>query len=382
MLSKERVQRAFHFRKPDKVPSAPSNLKADFFPIFPSPPRSWQPTEYPPHIKIGSERLGGFFFKRFVYSWDDNIREQMGSQKKWWEQPYDAINEWGVIWRASGTKSDDKTFGHPVHGPFQDNWENLDEYTIPDASNPERYKLIRSKIWKFLGRKKYTIGSIGVNGFFNLCTQLRGFNELLVDFGRNSQKIQQLIELVLPFYLIQIEKLKEYYPVLDSIMLADDMGTQKSPFFSPRIFKKFFKEPYKEIISLSHDLGMDFILHSCGQIYELMPEIIDSGVDVFEFDSPHMTGVESFKGFAKEGEVAFWLSSNIQTTFVNGTPDDVEEEIKYFIKEIGNNEGGLAIYEYGDKAAIQVPKENVLAQREAVSKWGNYNKKGEIEWLS
>ena len=64
MISKERVHRAFHFGKPDKIPSAPTNLKADFFPNFPSPPRSWQPTNYPPHIKIGSKRLGGFFFKK------------------------------------------------------------------------------------------------------------------------------------------------------------------------------------------------------------------------------------------------------------------------------------------------------------------------------
>ena len=295
MISKVRVQKAFNFQKPDKVPNAPSNLKADFFPIFPFPPKSWQPTEYPPHLKIGSKRLRSYVFKKFVYSWDDNLRVQLGYKKEWWEHSYDSINEWGVIWRASGSNSDDKTFGHPIHGPFQDYWDALDEYTIPDASNPERYKLIKSKLWKFLGRKKYTIGSIGVNGFFNLCTQLRGFNEFLVDIGRNVQKVQKLIDLVLPYYLIQIEKLKEYYPQLDSIMLADDMGTQKSHFFSPIIFKRFFKEPYKKISSLSHDLGMNFILHSCGQIYELMPEIIDSGIDVFEFDSPHMTGVENFK---------------------------------------------------------------------------------------
>ncbi len=381
MISKERVKKAFHFDKPDKIPSAPSNLKADFFPIFPSPPRSWQPKNYPPHIKIGSERMRSFFFKRFVYSWDDKIRVQLGCQKGWWEQSYDSINEWGVIWRSSGSKSEDKTFGHPIHGPFQEYWDSIDEYQIPDASNPEMYKLMRSKFWKFLGRKKYTIGSVGVNGFFNLSTQLRGFNELLIDFGRNLQKVEELIKLILPYYLIQIEKLKEYYPTLDSIMIADDMGTQKSPFFSPRIFKKFFKNPYKEIISLSHDLGMDFILHSCGQIFELMPEIIDTGVDVFEFDSPHMTGVENFKHFAEERKVAFWLSSNIQTTYVNGTPEEVEEEIKHYIKEIGNNEGGLAIYEYGDKAAIRVSKENVLAQRTAVMKWGKYNEKGRIEWL-
>jgi uroporphyrinogen decarboxylase len=164
-------------------------------------------------------------------------------------------------------------------------------------------------------------------------------------------------------------------------MWADDMGTQKSPFVSPRIFKKFFKEAYKKVTGLVHDLGMAFLLHSCGQIFELMPDLIDAGVNVFEFDSPLMTGVENFKHFAEEQKVAFWLSSNIQSTWIKGSPKEVEDEIKYYIKEVGNNEGGLAIYEYGGKRAIGVPKENVVAQREAVLKWGNYNQNGKIDWL-
>ena len=135
------------------------------------------------------------------------------------------------------------------------------------------------------------------------------------------------------------------------------------------------------MVSLTHDLGMDFLLHSCGDILGLIPEFIDIGIDVLQFDSPHMTGVENFKKFVQERKMAFWLSSNIQSTFINGTPQDVEEEVKYYIKEVGNNEGGLGICEYTDFEAINAPKRNVRAQRKAVQKWGNYNEKGIIDWL-
>lgn len=381
MKSKERVKRAFHFDRPDKVPMSPTTLKTDFFPVMPNIPRSWQPTDYPPHIKGDLSKFGNYFYRKFYYSWNEEHRKSLGLEKKWWETIKEAVNEWGVVWRTSGTKSEDKTFGHPFKGPFTDNWDALDHWQPPDASLPERYRIIRSKLWRFLGKKRYTLGSIGVNGVFNLCSQLRGFNELLIDFVKNPSKIEQLTKKILPFYLTQIDKLKEYYPSLDSIMWADDMGTQKSPFMSPRFFKKFFKEPYKKVIDLTHDHGMDFILHSCGQILEVMPDLIDAGVDVFEFDSPLMTGVENFKHYAEERKVAFWLSSNIQSTWIKGTPKDIEKEIKYYISTIGNNEGGLAIFEYTGKAALRVPKENVVAQRKAVKKWGNYDSKGKIEWL-
>lgn len=382
MKSRERVKKAFHFDKPDRVPMSQMNLKTDFFPVHQYNPKSWQPQNYPPHVRGGVEKMTKITYRKFVYNWKNTLRKEAGYSKKWWKNPHESIDEWGTIWKSSGTESDDVTKGHPFKGFLQDNWDKINDYQIPDASNLERYRMIKTKIWKVLGKNRYTIGEMGANGLFNQCSQIRGFTNLLIDFARHSQELDQLINKILPFYLIQIEKFKEYYPTLDSIIIADDLGTQKSPFISPRIFQKFFKEHYKEIIDLTHDLGMDFILHSCGQIFELMPDIIDIHVDVFEFDSPHMTGVEKFKKFAEERKVAFWLSSNIQSTYPLGTPEEVEEEIKHYIKEVGNNEGGLAIYEYMSNKVLGTPKGNIISQREATLKWGNYNENGFIDWLA
>ena len=381
MNSKERVKKAFHFERPDRVPLAVVGIKYDFFYCPTVEPRSWQPKRYPPHVGGGVNTISKAYFRKLIYDWNDKNRKEAGFPKKWWKYPHDSIDEWGIIWKSAGTESDDLTKGHPSRGPFQENWDEFDDYQIPDASDPKYYRLIKTRLWKYLGRKKYTLGSFGKNGFFNLCTQLRGFSNLLVDLARNPKQVNQLIKKVLPYYLIAIEKFKEYYPDLDSIMIADDLGAQNSPFLSPRFFKNIFKEPYNQIIKLTHDLGMDFILHSCGQIFELMPDIIEAGVDVFQFDSPLMTGVENFKKFAEERKVAFWLSSNIQSTYILGTPKEVEEEIKGYIRSVGNNEGGLGICEYATNKTIGTPRENIIAQREATLKWGNYNEKGKIDWI-
>jgi len=203
---------------------------------------------------------------------------------------------------------------------------------------------------------------------------------LILDLVRNPNKVEQLINKLLPYYLIQAEKYKELFPICDAIVVADDLGTQKSPFLSPRLFNKLYAPAYKQLIDLTHDLGMDFILHTCGEVYDLIQPFIDIGVDVLEFDSPFMTGVERFKHFAEERKIAFWLSSNIQSTFVNGTPQEVEDEVKYHIKEVGNNEGGLAIYEYPQAFSLGVKRANMKAQRRAVKKWGNYSN-GRLDWI-
>ena len=108
MKSKERVKRAFHFNHPDRVPMSPTTLKSDFFPVMPNIPRSWQPNEYPPHIKGDLSNFGNFFYKKVYYDWNDEYRKKLGLEKKWWETIKDVINEWGVIWRTSGTSSEDK----------------------------------------------------------------------------------------------------------------------------------------------------------------------------------------------------------------------------------------------------------------------------------
>ncbi|MFX1389490.1 MAG: uroporphyrinogen decarboxylase family protein [Promethearchaeota archaeon] len=382
MNSKERVRRAFHFEKPDRIPMSCMNLSTDFFPVSQFQPKTWQPREYPPHIPGGIFNLAKKYYRLIIYDWDKKNRNDLGFEKKWWKKAHISINEWGVLWKSSGTEGEDLTKGHPFKGPLQDSWDYLDDYQIPDSSDPKRYRLVKTKLWKLLGKNRYTVGELSANGFFNLCSQIRGFNNVLIDFARNPHKLEILIKKIFPFFYNQIEGFKKYFPNLNSIIVADDFGTQHSPFISPQIFSKFFKKAYKDIINLTHDLEMDFILHSCGQILELMPNFVKIGVDVFEFDSPLMTGILNIKNFAENRKCAFWLSSNIQSTYTNGNPEDIEDEIKFFIKNIGNYKGGLSIYEYPSNRVLGTPKENIIAQRNAVKKWGKYNDNGIIEWLN
>lgn len=158
--------------------------------------------------------------------------------------------------------------------------------------------------------------------------------------------------------------------IIVAFFIRDDFGTQQASFLSPRLFNKFFKGPYRKLIDITHDLGMDFIFHSCGDVSDLLPEFIKIGVDAFEFDSPKRTGLETMMNNSRQNGVAFCLSSDIQSTFVLGTPLEVESEIKQYIEKVGSEEGGLVIWEYTTTSALRAPKENILTPRQATIKWG------------
>jgi hypothetical protein len=385
MNHRERVKKAFHFDKPDRIPKIKVGLSVDFFANPLVEPKSFQPKEYPPHILGGPNGYRRWWLRRLVfrYKWKSKNRKNLGLPRKWWTEEKDnqilTIDEWGLIWK-SGAADRDLTMGHPYKGPFTDSWDNLDTHEFPDPHDKSRYRFYKFPV-KLLGWRRYLIGYVNLLVIHNLASNLRGFSQMMVDFIKNPKKVQQLIDRITDVFYTEIPILKEKCPKLDAMMFFDDLGTQHSPFISPKLFRKFYYEPYKKIIDLTHDLGMDVILHSCGQIKELLPTFIDLGIDVLEFDSPNMTGVENFKEYAEQQKMAFWLSSNIQSTFSRGTPQEIEDEIKYYVREVGNNQGGLGFYKYLDHRVLKVPRENLNALDRAMKKWGNYNKQGIIDWL-
>ena len=383
MISKERVKRAFHFNKPDRVPKLVFNLNTDFYPVFLVESENFQPTNYPPHTFGGPQAYASRRLA-YPYEWSDQCRINLGLPEDWWNYEINGalltIDEWGLIWK-SGAANRDPTMGHPYKGPFQESWDGLEEYEFPDPYDESRYRGW-NKTAKDNAENRYLMGILSIAFIHNLSSFLRGFDYIMIDFVRNPKKVHKLINIITDIFAKEVELLKQKVPELDAMFFLDDLGTQKSPVISPNLFKKFYYDPYKKIINLTHDLGMDFILHCCGQIKELLPIFYELGIDVLEFDSPNMTGVENFKEYAQQQKIAFWLSCDIQSTYPLGTPLDIENEIKSYIREIGNNQGGLAFYEYIAYETLKVPKKNVRAFRKAMDKWGIYNQQGIIDWLS
>lgn len=117
------------------------------------------------------------------------------------------------------------------------------------------------------------------------------------------------------------------------------MGSQQSLIFSVDIFRKFFKPRFKRQFDLAHSLGMDVFMHSCGYIYDLLPEYIDIGLDIFNPGQPALNGLERL---ANEfgNDLCFDLPVGYQTTAVTGTLQDVEDELFKYIEYFAKKSGG------------------------------------------
>lgn len=109
---------------------------------------------------------------------------------------------------------------------------------------------------------------------------------------------------------------------LDAVWTSDDIGTQTAPFFSPKIFREFFKPYYQELVAYAHELGMHFWLHCCGNILAFLPDLIEIGVDVLHRSrSTPMDEREVAQKYGKD--LCIWAGFDVQRIIPYGTPEDV-----------------------------------------------------------
>jgi hypothetical protein len=81
-------------------------------------------------------------------------------------------------------------------------------------------------------------------------------------------------------YVDMMHRVKKYYNP-DIILMHDDWGHQRGPFFSRDTFDERLLPHFKRIVSEIHSLGMRFELHCCGKAEAFVPEMIEIGIDLW-----------------------------------------------------------------------------------------------------
>ena len=155
------------------------------------------------------------------------------------------------------------------------------------------------------------------------------------------------------------------------VWLFDDLGTERGPMMSPALFRQVFKPRYAAQAHLVHALGMDYLLHTCGDVWELIPDLIEAGFDLLNleqplvFSTPEQNGIDRLaEHFA--GRVCFCTNVDSQRTLVNGTPAEVVAEAEHIVRALARPEGGLIpLADCGKDHLVVARSENIAAMSDA-----------------
>jgi hypothetical protein len=241
-------------------------------------------------------------------------------------------SEWGFCWRKR-----DGTMGQPME-PLIGNWSDLDALSFPDAFDVHRFDNVSALMKQY--SEQYHVASFGLSGF-TIMTILRGFSPMLEDLMLDREHASQLADIVFSFEEAIIGQLKEYS--FDAVAFFDDWGMQSGIFLSPRLWRDFFKPRYKRQFDMAHSCGLDVYFHSCGNIDEIIPDLIEIGVDILNLSQPNACDIESI-GSRFAGKVCFLCPISYQTISLTGDKDAIYDEAERLQKNLGCKDGGFIGY--------------------------------------
>ena len=197
---------------------------------------------------------------------------------------------------------------------------------------------------------------------------LRGMTDALMDYYTNPREVHRLFRALTDFYLVAIERAKREVGA-DAIMTSDDLGTQTGPFFSPEVFREFYKPYYRELIDRTHELGMHFWLHACGCIEKFLPELVDLGLDVIH---PIQKYTMDEASIARQfgDKITIWAGFDVQRVIPWGSPDDVRREVRFMMDTYCRPEGRFMLTA-GNGINGDCPVESLRALYEEAFQYGS-----------
>jgi uroporphyrinogen decarboxylase len=202
---------------------------------------------------------------------------------------------------------------------------------------------------------KFVLGNLSF-GLFERSWVLRGFENVLMDGILNESFYEELLDNILEMQLRLIDKLLEL--PLDGVYLGDDWGDQRGVIIGPERWRRFIKPRTAKLYERIKSSGKLVLTHCCGNVFDIIPDMIDIGLDVLESLQPEAMDVYEIKRkFGKD--LRLWGGLGTQQVLPFGSPQDVRDEIRRLIEELGK--GGGYILAPAKPLMEDIPTENAVA---------------------
>ncbi len=237
---------------------------------------------------------------------------------------------------------------------------DIENYTWPDPDHYD-YSVIPRTCEKYGDYAILNVGNrLNRTSVLKAAMYLRGMQQLMIDMALDPPLVDALLDKITSYYLAHNERIfKAGEGLIDIFMMGDDFGTQKGLLISAEMFRRYFAPRLKEFATQAKSYGMKVMLHSCGGVRELIPDIIDIGVDILNPVQTNAKGMIPEELKAEFGDkLCFHGGIDIQHTLPFGTVADVEREVKDRIRVLGKDGGYILVSTHNIQT--DTPIENIM----------------------
>lgn len=214
--------------------------------------------------------------------------------------------------------------------------DNLDDVPLPNPDDPSRYAAFDETIDSI--RDGVVLVSLGFSLFERAWT-LAGMENVLMAMASAPDFANALLDRILQFNLAIIENACAHE--IDVFRFGDDWGQQRGLLMGPDLWRRFVKPRFEVMCQAVKAHGKFTMLHCCGKVDEIFPDLIECGLDIFNPFQPEVMNVFDVKKTYGD-RMSFYGGISIQRTLPFGTVDQVKDEVRKLIDIVGQNGGYIA----------------------------------------
>jgi uroporphyrinogen decarboxylase len=286
------------------------------------------------------------------------------------------MDRWQCKWRMPEEGNYFDSIEHPLAGA--DTAADLEKFAWPVEDADGLFEHFPEEVDVIQNRHKRTI-VLGrtAPGIFEMTGVLCGMEKSLIDMALNpgfsEALMDRILETKLVYYKAAVRRLldagAEYFIAGES----DDLGTQDSQIMSLEMYRRFVKPRHSRLFKAIKDLsgGRAFIeLHCCGSVGPLLPDLIESGVEIInpvQVNAKDMDDTAALKKWFGKDIVFHGGGVDSQRTLPYGTPAEVADEVRRRIEDLAP--GGGFIFTPVHSIQHDVPFENFEAMLKAVNEY-------------
>jgi uroporphyrinogen decarboxylase len=262
----------------------------------------------------------------------------------------------GVVWDRSVDKDIGMVVGTVLPEPTV---RGLRGYKFPNPTDDRFFNDIPDRVSRFGDR--YRIFDLGFSLYERAWT-LRGMENLMLDFIENPGFVHDLLRTIADYNIAQCQRAVTYD--IDAVHFGDDWGQQHGLQMGPDTWRQFILPELRRMYAVVRAAGKAVSIHSCGDVDEVFPELIEAGCQCFNPFQPEVMDVAALMKQYR-GRLAFYGGLSTQKTLPYGTVADVKAECQRLL-ELGRPGG----YIFAPAHAVEgdVPLENMMAFIEEVPK--------------
>jgi len=262
-------------------------------------------------------------------------------------------------------------YGQPMSHPLAHaSLAEIHAYPWPDAADVDVSR-VRQDAEAHGGQ--YAILGGDWSPFWHDLIDLLGMENMYLAMYDEPERVDAILQHMVDYYAEASRRIFDAAAgAIDVFFMGNDFGSMKGPLLGEPLFRRFVLPHLARLVNLGHDYGLKVMLHCCGGIAQLIPAMIEIGLDGLHAVQPSCAGMDLARLKADFGDkMLFNGAIDSHHVLIKGDPSFVRRKTREVV-ELMKPGGGFIAGASHDSILEETPGENVLAMFDAIQEFGRY----------